>query len=149
MLMIHVTYGRICALVFASLAIAASEGRAQPGLLISEFMASNTRILADEDGEFSDWIEIHNPGANTVNLDGWFLTDATNDLTKWRFPATNLNAGGYLVVFASNKDRRIPGARLHANFRLTSSGEYLALVQPDGTNIASTFAIWARPHGTG
>ncbi len=77
--------------------------------MISEFLASNTRILADEDGEFSDWIEIHNPGTNTINLDGWFLTDTTNNFTQWRFPATNLNAGGYLVVFASNKDRRIDG----------------------------------------
>src|SRR5882672_1030711 len=104
---------------------------AQIDLRISEFMAANNGPLADEDGEFSDWIEIHNPGASSVNLGGWYLTDRTSDLTQWRFPGTNLAANGYLIVFASAKDRRVPGPPLHTNFRLSSSGEYLALVRPD------------------
>jgi len=107
---------------------------------ISEFMASNTRILADENGFFEDWIEIYNPSALTVNLDGWYLTDSANNLTKWRFPATNLASGGFIVVFASGHDRRVPGARLHTSFQLSAGGEYLALVKPDGVTIASEFA---------
>ncbi len=106
---------------------------------ISEFMASNTRTLADENGDYSDWIEIYNPGSLTVNLEGWYLTDTTNDLTQWRFPATNLAGGGFLLVFASEKNRQVPGARLHTNFRLSTDGEYLALVKPDGVTIASEF----------
>jgi hypothetical protein len=108
-------------------------------LYISEFMASNTRTLADENGDYSDWIEIYNPNPGPINLDGWFLTDSTNDLSKWRFPATNLAGGGFIVVFASEKNRRIPGARLHTDFKLSAEGEYLALVQPDGVTIASEF----------
>lgn len=108
-------------------------------LVISEFMASNTRTLADEDGDYEDWIEIHNYGASQVNLLGWSLTDNASALSKWLFPATNLDAGGYLVVFASGKDRRTPGRPLHTNFRLSSSGEYLALVF-QGTEIVSQFA---------
>src|SRR6185503_10530900 len=106
---------------------------------ISEFMASNTRTLADENREFSDWIEIHNPGSAPVNLEGWSLTDSAEDLARWRFPATNLAGGGFLVVFASEKNRRVPGAPLHTNFRLSASGEYLALVKPDGVTIVSEF----------
>jgi hypothetical protein len=114
---------------------------------ISEFMAANSRTLADEDGEFSDWIEIYNPGSTTINLDGWFLTDSTNSLSKWRFPATNLTAGSFLVAFASEKDRRVPGARLHTNFKLGSDGEYLALVKPDGT-VMSEFGAKFPPQVT-
>ncbi|MDB6033646.1 MAG: Spore coat protein CotH [Verrucomicrobiales bacterium] len=106
---------------------------------ISEFMAANSRTLVDENNEYSDWIEIYNPSALTVNLEGWYLTDSANNLTQWRFPATNLAGGGFMVVFASSKDRRIPGARLHTNFRLTAGGEYLALVRPDGVTIATEF----------
>ena len=51
--------------------------------------------------------------AAAVNLDGWSLTDTAGNLTKWRFPATNLATGASLVVFASGKDRRVPGATLH------------------------------------
>lgn len=108
--------------------------------IISEFMADNTGPLLDEDGESSDWIEIHNPGPLAVNLLDWCLTDDSTELTKWRFPATNLPPNTYLVVFASNKNRRIPGARLHTNFRLDQDGGYLALVHSNGTSIVSEFA---------
>ncbi len=113
---------------------------ADAGPYISEFMASNTRTLADETGAFPDWIEIYNPTAASVNLDGWFLTDSAGNLTKWRFPATNLTAGGFLVVFASGEDRRVPGARLHTSFQLSTGGEYLGLVKPDGVTISSQFS---------
>src|SRR5262245_16445258 len=82
-------------------------------VIISEFMADNTRTLADEDGDYDDWIEIYNTSSGPVNLDGWHLTDTAGNLTGWRFPSTNLNARGFLVVFASGKDRRVPGAPLH------------------------------------
>ena len=106
---------------------------------ISEFMASNTRILADETGQFPDWIEIYNPGAAAVNMAGWSLTDNANNLTKWIFPATNLPSGGFMVVFASGNNRRVPGAPLHTSFSLSASGEYLGLVKPDGVTIVSEF----------
>jgi PA14 domain-containing protein/CotH protein/Big-like domain-containing protein/chitobiase/beta-hexosaminidase-like protein/lamin tail-like protein/Ig-like domain-containing protein len=106
---------------------------------ISEFAASNTTGLRDENGDYSDWIEIFNSGTNTVNMDGWFLTDSPGNLTRWRFPATNLPPSGFLVVFASGKNRAVPGAPLHANFSLGAGGEYLALVKPDGFSIASEF----------
>lgn len=99
-------------------------------LVISEFMANDQTLLADEDEEHSGWLEIHNPTATAVNLHGYFLTDAKNDPTQWALPATNLPAHAYLVVFASGKDRATPGAPLHTNFRLKNSGEYLALVGP-------------------
>ena len=117
-----------------------SHLRAQDTVFISEFVASNSNGLRDEDGDFSDWIEIFNSGTNTVNLDGWFLTDTEGNLTRWRFPATNLPPSGFMVVFASGKNRAVSGAPLHANFNLSAGGEYLALVRPDGVTVASEFA---------
>ncbi len=109
-------------------------------VVISEFMSSNTKTLADENGEFSDWIELHNTSAAAVDLDNWYLTDDAARLTQWRFPATNLPPNGFLVVFASSKDRHQAGAPLHTNFKLTSSGEYLGLVLPDGKQVVSDYA---------
>jgi hypothetical protein len=98
-------------------------------LVISEFMADDDSVLADEDGDFSGWIELHNPTAGAVNLAGHFLTDDPAEPTRWAFPNRVLPAGGYLVVFASGKDRT-NGPSLHANFGLSNDGEYLALVGP-------------------
>jgi len=108
-------------------------------VVITEFLANNSGGLTDEDREAPDWIEIFNTGTNGVDLAGWRLTDDAGDLSKWIFPATNLQGNEFMIVFASGKDRRVAGAPLHANFSLSAGGEYLALVRADGT-IASEFA---------
>ena len=69
---------KICALfIFGMISIARSE------VVISEFLAVNDSILADEDGDFSDWIEILNEGEETVDLAGHFLTDDMTRLNRW------------------------------------------------------------------
>jgi hypothetical protein len=120
-----------CLLVFTSSAPAQ--------VIISEFMADNKKTLADEDKEFPDWIELYNTSAATVNLAGWALTDDPTHQQLWLFPATNLTAKGFLVVFASGKNRSVPGLPLHTDFSLKASGEYLALLKPDST-VATEFA---------
>lgn len=126
-------------LVSASLLLSALGASAAEQVIISEFMASNNSGLRDEDNQLADWIEIYNSGTNAVNLDGWFLTDNSNNKTKWRFPATNIASGGFVIVFADSKDRRVPGAPLHANFALSAGGEYLGLIKPDGVTVATEF----------
>jgi hypothetical protein len=118
------------ACLFVLFALALTGFGASP-VRINEFMASNGQGLADEDGEYGDWIEIYNPGPDAANLDEWFLTDDPSILTKWEFPTVTVPAGGYLVVFASGKNRNTP--KLHTNFSLDEGGEYLALVHKDGT----------------
>ena len=106
-------------------------------LLITEIMASNSSTIDDEDGDQSDWIEIYNPSGVAVNLSGWYLTDDAANLTKWAFPSVVVNPGAYLVVFASGKNRTT--MPLHTNFKLSADGEFLALIEPDGTTIASGY----------
>jgi hypothetical protein len=57
-------------------------------------MADNTTSLVDGYGAHSDWLEIYNPDATTLNLNGWPLTDASGLLTKWTFPGVSVNPGG-------------------------------------------------------
>jgi len=105
---------------------------------ISEFVSLNTRSLADEDGDSSDWIEIENTEGTAVSLGGYYLTDDPKDLTKWAIPAVTLPPNDYLVIFASNKDRVDPAGTLHTNFTL-QPGEFVGLVEPDGRTIASSY----------
>jgi hypothetical protein len=107
--------------------------------VISEFMPDNQRVLADEDGQFSDWIEIHNPNAAPMNLAGYFLTDNSFQLNKWMFPAVTLPADGFLIVFASGKNRVTDTNHLHTNFQLDAGGGFLALVRPDGNTVVSAY----------
>lgn len=112
---------------------------ADPAVVLSEFMADNTRTLRDRDGDFSDWIELENLSSAPVNLEGWRLTDDPQHRTTWALPATHLPPGGFLIVFASGKNRRIPGEELHTSFRLSADGEYLALLTP-GLAVATAFS---------
>jgi hypothetical protein len=107
--------------------------------IITEFMADNKSTCTDEDGSYSDWIEIYNPTAAAESLLGWSLTDDAMNPWKWVFPAVTLQSGEYRIVFASSKNRTNPSGELHTNFRLSSAGEYLGLFRPDG-NIASDIA---------
>ena len=110
-----------------------------PSIMISEFLADNSDGIRDDDGNRSDWIELLNPGAEAVDLDGWYLTDDATQLTKWRFPPFNLAPNALLLIWASEQDRANPAEALHTNFRLSASGEYLALVDPQ-TNVVSEFS---------
>jgi hypothetical protein len=128
-----------------NLSIERLEARlAMAGVVISEFLASNTTGIADEDGQRQDWIELHNASAAAVNLAGWRLTDDAGDLGKFVLPATTLAAGERLTVFASGKNRSAAGSPLHTNFSLLREGEYLALVMPDGATVASEFAPYPQ-----
>ena len=126
------------ALLLCSGGISAGGDSAE-GPIISEFLASNSKGLLDKDRDTCDWIELFNPTGQAVNLDGWYLTDDPNDFEKWEFPAVTISPGGYLVVFASGKDRRVAGAELHTNFALQAGGESVVLVQPDGVTIAHSY----------
>ncbi len=112
--------------------------------IISEFLADNDNSQADAFGRAEDWIEIFNSGDESINLQGWYLTDDASRLTKWSFPARELAANERLVVFASSCrfpgfDCADPSVELHTNFRLDADGGYLALVQPDQRTIVSEF----------
>ncbi len=110
-------------------------------LTINEFVAANNVGLTDEDGDYSDWIEIYNGGSQPINLSGWSLTDDPDQPAKWTFPNITLGSREYLVVFASGKDRQPtqPNAPLHTNFRLERAGEFLGLFRViDGKSGRST-----------
>ena len=102
--------------------------------VITEFSASNRNVVTDGFGESPDWIEISNLGDEAIDLKGFHLTDNADNLSKWTFnETTNLNAGEFLVVYASGRQDPVddPTGSLHTNFRISSDGEYLALVSPE------------------
>ena len=124
-------------------------------LLITEFVADNDGSFLDSDGDATDWIELHNPGVDPVSSDGLYLTDDATNSTKWRLPDVTVPGGGYLLVFASAKDRWDPAMELHTNFSLRSAGEYLALIAADGITPLSEFGpaypnqFYGVAYGTG
>ncbi len=103
-------------------------GKAQ-NIVINEFMSANHNFFYDEDNESSDWIELYNRTNTPVPLVSYCLTDNINDMYKWCFPDTVIIPAGFMVVFASGKDRSVSGEELHTGFSINSTGETLYVTQ--------------------
>lgn len=111
-----------------------------PTLFINEFMASNDQTIADENGEFDDWIEIYNPNAFSVDLAGYYISDDLTNLTKYQIPANSTEAVipalGFLLIWADNADSQ---GDLHATFALSANGEDVVLTAPDAETIIDSY----------
>ena len=111
-------------------------------VVINELMASNTKSFADPQGQYEDWLELHNLSNTTVNLTGMYLTDKIDNLKKWAFPEnTTIPAHGYLLVWLDEDGKAEAG--LHANFKLSRNGETVMLVDTDirGNQVLDTVAF--------
>lgn len=119
---------------------------ANKGIVINELMASNTKSVKDQDGEFDDWIELYNKSNEYIDISRWILTDNPANLDKYRFPDnTILEPNQYLIVWA-DEDGKQTG--YHANFKLSASGEEILLLDSTGLLVDSVvlynnWKIWA------
>jgi len=103
------------------------------GIIINEIMADNDNKLADEYGNFSDWIELYNSNDFPVDIGGYCLTDTIGYSAKYRIPGnapekTLLAAHSYQIVFADDSTELGP---LHTNFKLSRKGEEIGLYHFD------------------
>ena len=103
------------------------------GLVINEVMASNTSVIADQNGEFDDWVELYNNNSFSINLNGYYLSDNENDLLKWSFPNVSIAPNSYLIVWCDTAGNTQTG--LHTNFRLSSDQEEVYLTDPLGLSL--------------
>jgi len=125
------------------------------GLVINEIMAGNVNAVADQNGEYDDWVELYNGNSFSLNLNGYYLSDNENELTKWTFPNVTIPANGYLIVWCDTAGNSQTG--LHTTYRLSADQEEVYLTDPTNTVIDAVHYVnmiadkgFARvPNGTG
>ena len=125
------------------------------GLVINEIMAANFSAVADQDGEFDDWVELYNGNSFSLDLSGYYLSDSENDLTKWTFPNVTIPANDYLIIWCDTAGGTQSG--LHTTYRLSADQEEVYLTAPTGIVIDAVHYVnmptdmgYARvPNGTG
>jgi hypothetical protein len=94
-------------------------------IAINEFMASNAGIIKDENGDADDWIELFNLTNEDIDMTGYSITDKADNPAKFVFAeGTVIPANGYMIVWADENKSQGP---LHANFKLSASGEQILL----------------------
>ena len=106
-------------------------------LVINEVLADNNGGLSDEDGEYTDWIEIYNYGEEEINLKGYGITNDLEEPFYWTFPDINISPKSFIIVRASGKDRKDNLKFLHTNFKINKKGENIYLTHTSGEIIDS------------
>ncbi len=122
-------------LLLLGLVIIASPEVCAQHVVINEVMASNATTIADEDGDFEDWIELYNAGGDAVNLLGYGLSDDYGNPYRWVIPNITIQPGEFLLIWASGKNRSNPANPVHTNFSISAAGEEVLITHPDGTRI--------------
>lgn len=98
---------------------------------ISEIMSQNTKTLADENGDYCDWIEINNPTEQDINLAGYVIAD--NSGNSYTFPELTLKAGKQLVVFANGVEKYdVQRKVIHVPLSVGAKGENIYLYNEKG-----------------
>ncbi len=110
-------------------------------VFINEWMADNDSGIADPaDNDYEDWFELYNPSTDTVDLGGYYLTDNLTNKFQSEIPNNHhylIPPGGYLLVWADGErgQNSTNRADLHVNFKLSNTGDTIALYAPDGTPV--------------
>ena len=109
-------------------------------LKINELLAINDSSNEDEYGQFDDWIELYNPTNQELNLSGLYLTDDLDNLTKWQFSSSDqyILPNEYILIWCDNDESQ---GLLHTNFKLSSDGELLILVNTDRSTIIDSISF--------
>ncbi len=97
------------------------ENSAGVTLCINEVMFQNLGTIRDEDGDISDWIEIYNYGSEPVNLSGVSIADHVGEKNRWFLPEKELQAGEYMLIWASGKNKITDAGELHTDFMIRHS----------------------------
>lgn len=127
-------------------------------VVINEIMASNSKTAKDNKDQYDDWIELHNKSNASIDLSGWWISDNPDKVKKWEITSgTTIPANGYLIIWADEDSSQNTKTDLHANFKLSASGEILILSDKNGNLVdqvsfgtQTTDKGYARkPNGTG
>ncbi len=99
-----------------------------PPLWLNELQAENLTGPADNFGERDPWLELYNPGTNTLSLGGLYLGTNYSSPTLWAFPpAATIAPGQFLLVWADGQPEQTTGSVLHTSFRLSAANGSIAL----------------------
>jgi len=131
-----------------------------PSLWINEVQPDNLTGITNRLGQHAPWIEIYNPGSNTIALKGIYLANNYTNAAQWPFPATaSINPGQFLVVFADGQAALSTTTELHASFvippasgsvalaRVPSAGVVQVLDYLNYTNVPANYSYGSYPDG--
>ena len=114
-------------------------------IVINEYSAANYDTYPDNYGEYEDWVELYNPTASAVDINGWALSDKVSNPLKWIIPSSFVvPAGGTALVYCSGRDEVI-GMNAHSNFKITQTkGSEVFMLSDGGGVLQDSIRVFAN-----
>lgn len=112
-------------------------------IVVNEYSAANYNQTQDNYGDYEDWFELYNTDNTAIDLNGYYLSDKSNNLTKFLINSSvTINPNSHQIIYASGRDE-IDNGSIHTNFKLhqTKGNEWIILTAPDGTSIIDSIFI--------
>lgn len=119
----------------------------QAQVFLNEGSNRNASTIADEDGDYPDWIELYNGGSGSASLAGWYLSDDAANPMQWQIQGLSLPAGAHQVIFCSGKDRNENVHHWETALDDNSTYRYLvptAATSTNWKNFGFNDAAWAQ-----
>ncbi|MCF8365911.1 MAG: lamin tail domain-containing protein [Bacteroidales bacterium] len=114
-------------------------------IIINELMADNTDNIADESGEYEDWIEIYNYGDKPVDIGGLYFTDDIGVPKTFRIPPGNdstiIPSHSFILLWADDEWEE---GIFHIEFKLSRKGEQVAIFDADGETFIDSITFPAQ-----
>jgi len=103
------------------------------GIMINEYSAANCATDGGDCGDYEDWVEVFNNSSELVDLQGYYLSDKIDNLTKWQFPnSLTIDPNSHVVIYASGLDPNLATSTNNTSFKLTQTknNEYIIISSP-------------------
>lgn len=110
------------------------------GIGVSELLIEGRYAVVTSDGNYCDFVELHNDTGSSVSLKNWFLSDSVDDLDKWAFPDVTVPADGYLLVLLGGDGQVRTDGVLQADFSVNRREQ---VVLYDGNALA--YSVFSLP----
>jgi spore coat protein H len=101
-----------------------------PQLFINELLGDNDTTIADEYGEYDNWVEIYNGDDEAIFLGDKYLSDNLSNPDKWQLPDVTMQPGTFVLIWADGQPEQGP---FHASYKLNDEGEELGIFDNETT----------------
>lgn len=115
-------------------------------VVVNEVCSNNFSLLQDENGRYSDYIELYNASDQRVSMDGCFLSDDENQLEKYPLNGVVLAPKEYYVVWLDGRDDVDAGK---IGFKISKFGDKVFLSNADAEEIIDSVEVPALTYNTG
>lgn len=109
-------------LLLATVSVYVVKDNVEHRLVINEVCSHNNRTMADENGEYSDYVELYNPSRQNILLEGFRISDSPDGKDGIAFDDVIIPAKSYYLVWVDES----------ADFGISSKGENIYLTNRSG-----------------